>query len=416
MDEKAKKKRISEKTLSTIFFLLVLLVLLASILAKPRSLILSFETSYKASVGESSGTMESVKAAISSSEMAIADRIGFKTAFNELYGAFQSYTSPSRRYISDINYGYLYKTKYDQIAFTVQRVSDEELNAAADRLSELSESLSEEDIAFEFVSLPYKLPPESIRPENQLPQGFFDYANENADRLHNALRERGVRSFDVRPAFWGSDMSQNELFFNTDHHWSIEGAFLGTGILAEHLNEDYDFGIKEGLYDKANFDFITMKENFIGSLGRRVGRVFGGIDDFTLIKPNFENNIRLLQYDSSGNLDLSGSFDDVILEKEKYIEPSDKTTNRYAVYHGDYRELRFINENAGNGSRILIIKDSFGLPVYSFLSLGVEELRAIDLRLFKSDVAAYAKEFKPDLVIVMYNCDCFRDRMFEFGL
>ena len=107
-----------------------------------------------------------------------------------------------------------------------------------------------------------------------------------------------------------------------------------------------------------------------------------------------------------------GSFEDAVLDKA-YLENKDITTNRYAVYHGDNRELIFTN-NKVKGGKVLIIKDSFGIPVYSFMSLGVHEVRALDLRLFNEDLLEYAKQYKPDIVIVMYNVDCFKDEMFDF--
>lgn len=77
-------------------------------------------------------------------------------------------------------------------------------------------------------------------------------------------------------------------------------------------------------------------------------------------------------------------------------------------------ELQFINHNVKKG-KILIIKDSFGLPIYSFMSTGVHEVRALDVRLFKGSVAEYAKEYNPDIVILFYNADCFGGPMFDFG-
>ena len=66
--------------------------------------------------------------------------------------------------------------------------------------------------------------------------------------------------------------------------------------------------------------------------------------------------------------------------------------------------------------KILIIKDSFSLPVYSFLSLGIKEVRAIDMRLFDENVVEYAAAYNPDLVILMYNADSFAPPMFDFHL
>jgi len=62
-----------------------------------------------------------------------------------------------------------------------------------------------------------------------------------------------------------------------------------------------------------------------------------------------------------------------------------------------------------------MIKDSFGLPIYCFLSTGVQEVRALDVRLFKESIAEYAKANQPDVVIILYNADCFGGTMFDFN-
>ncbi len=61
-----------------------------------------------------------------------------------------------------------------------------------------------------------------------------------------------------------------------------------------------------------------------------------------------------------------------------------------------------------------MIKDSFAVPVYSFLSLGVQELQAIDLRYFSESVVDYINDARPDVVVVLYNADSLSPVMFQF--
>jgi hypothetical protein len=156
------------------------------------------------------------------------------------------------------------------------------------------------------------------------------------------------------------------------------------------------------------------KNSYLGSMGRRTGRFYSGLDDFTLITPNFKTNYTLYQYDYGAETIFEGSFEDAILVKDYIKEKAPVDNNMYAVYHGDNTELIFKNTLEDDGS-VMLIKDSFGLPVYCFLSLGVEELRALDLRLFKESVVEYAKENKPEVVIVLYNGDSFNEEMFTFS-
>ena len=66
----------------------------------------------------------------------------------------------------------------------------------------------------------------------------------------------------------------------------------------------------------------------------------------------------------------------------------------YAVYTGDdYNLMRITNEDAVNDKKLLLLKDSFARPVASFLSLGIRQIEAIDLRIEpKISVKEYLKE------------------------
>jgi hypothetical protein len=41
-------------------------------------------------------------------------------------------------------------------------------------------------------------------------------------------------------------------------------------------------------------------------------------------------------------------------------------------------------------------------------------VRALDVRLFQDSVAEYAEKYRPDVVIILYNADCFGGELFRF--
>lgn len=357
-------------------------------------------------------SIEKMKDAICSFEYATNDNIICKMDFIEFYGLTQRIMN--KKIVTDYNYGALYKTVYDQITFTVYH---KDLNNAINNTTALADGLKKSEIPFLYVQAPYKLPPQISGIENikihQLPPNINEYGNSNADNFIEALNNRGIKTYDMRPDFWRSGMSQNELFFNTDHHWNIDGAFLATTLLENYLNSNCGFNIDPEYYDKNNYNRKTYKKFFVGSMGRRVGITYGGVDDFTLITPKFKTRYTVYEKENELTKTYNGDFNNAILVK-KYIDPkADISEDRYAVYHGDNAELIFKNHFVDSG-KILIIKDSFGIPVYSFLSTGVSEIRALDMRLFKGDVLDYALRYKPDIVILMYNVDTFSDIMFDF--
>ena len=53
--------------------------------------------------------------------------------------------------------------------------------------------------------------------------------------------------------------------------------------------------------------------------------------------------------------------------------------------------------------KVLIFKDSFGLPFSAFLSTMVQETRMLDTRYYNGDIEEYVKEYQPDLVLYVYK-------------
>ena len=59
------------------------------------------------------------------------------------------------------------------------------------------------------------------------------------------------------------------------------------------------------------------------------------------------------------------------------------------------------NRNVKNGTKVLVIKDSFAMPIAGFLSLNVSELRMLDIRKENrpQSIKKYVEEYQPDVVL-----------------
>ena len=122
-----------------------------------------------------------------------------------------------------------------------------------------------------------------------MPKGLIDYANENADVLLKTLNEQQVETMDLREYF--KEMPIQEEYFITDHHWKIKTAFEAVNYISEILNNEYNFNT-DNFYTDINHYHITTQENaYLGSIGKRNGKFYGGLDDFEYIVPNFETQL-----------------------------------------------------------------------------------------------------------------------------
>lgn len=293
----------------------------------------------------------------------------------------------------------------------------------SENLSKITEACKAEDITQIYAQAPFKILPGYSR--EQLPAGFVTEANNNADMFISQMEKSGVDVFDFRTILEeNEEIPVNELFYKTDHHWTVPTAFYAAGEFAKYLSEKYDYCSDEEielLTDKNNFKFTTMENCYLGSWGRRTGVLYAGVEDFTYITPDFETDFSIKRVAGDAVYENRGSFYDMVMspkrvEKEKY-GPSEEElaagfgdngiyTDLYSVYmDGFVAEMHMINHKSDNDKKVLIFQDSFGFPFSPFMSFTAKETRVIDLRNWSGDINSYISEYQPHFVITLYNPD-----------
>ena len=391
-----------------VFSLIIYGMFLGMFFSTSENPISYFLTKYRTEVLPGTQFFDKIQKATKIAENTVTEKAFLTPFYIEEYGLIQR--AAGKRALADAGYGEIYKTKYNQITFKISK-KDDQVEAAFIKVKAFKESLDALGIPFLYVQAPFKL----SGGENQLPITREDFSDYNVDKFLELLRENNIDYIDLRNFFEQEGKTAKEVFYDTDHHWKTESAFAATSYIEKHLNKNYGFSIDKKYGDIKNFNQQITPNCFLVSRGRRTGMMYAGLDDFNLITPKFETNFTLTEIENGKKKVYEGSFENAILDSQ-YLGNEKKFTpylNRYAVYHGDNEELIFKN-NLVNKGKILMIKDSFGIPVYSFLSLGVSEVRALDLRLFKRSVSEYAKNNKPDVVLLMYNADAFGDIMYNF--
>ena len=216
---------------------------------------------------------------------------------------------------------------------------------------------------------------------------------------------------------YSAGLNQYDYFFKTDHHWKPEGAFWAFQRMAEHLKDKYGFDIDYDVVDLKNYSLLPIKSLFLGSYGRRVSFTYDGIDECTLITPNFNTNLTYRIY--TENKEYVGDYLNTVIRQERMSYNSVFSQAIYSAYlGGDYGFSATFNENAKTNKRILIIKDSFSWPFCSFMSLAVKEQYIVDMRYInRSKVWELYDQIKPDVVIVLYHARMMDQlNMFDFGI
>lgn len=270
----------------------------------------------------------------------------------------------------------------------------------ADGINTLAKYVREKGTPFLYVQIPYKLDMN----EELVIEGKRDHSNENADRLLDAL-EAEVDTLDLRPLLCKDEESIEKNFFRTDHHWNYYGALQGFSELLRQLDKRFpDSGIDLSCGDPVNWESHTVENWLLGSRGRRTGRFFAGMDDMTYYTPGFETEI-ICEIPEAGE-SYKGDFSEANIRMAKITGEKDPyEKNAYCLYIGDdYGYVRHQNPNASGKLKILLIKESFSLPLTAYLSTAFECIDSVDPRYLENKtVKDCIDELAPDIVILALN-------------
>ena len=295
----------------------------------------------------------------------------------------------------------------------IETVSRRNLDVMGEKISEFSSYLDDQGIEFTFVLAPKK----EDTYDEILPTGVESFANENCDKLVETLEVSNVDVLDLRPYFSDTPEQINKYFFATDHHWTLEGAFLAYQKLTEHiLLKCPESNIDMWYADMEQWEAHTVEDCFLGSHGKRVGVYFGGVDDVTWYTPTFETAMSCAVPDKRQY--YVGDFSDAVVREWRTEGTNYFYSNPYAVYMAqDLALVQHRNGGAPSDLKVLLIKDSFGLPVEAYMSTMYQELDVIDPRYFdECSVAEYVQRTQPDMVVLLINAGNYQNVNYELGV
>ncbi len=253
------------------------------------------------------------------------------------------------------------------------------------------------DKRFVFVLAPAQVP----KYENILPAGYSDYSNENGDHLIETLRANGVPVLDLRDAMADDGLVYSDSFYVTDHHWTTQTGFWAYTRIVDYLVENEMIGPVDAKYtDINNFTTETYSRWFLGSASRRTGIYFAGVDDFSVIRPGFENGGVTFEVPSK-SIFREGDFAEVCFDSDA-IQLGYYIQYPYNVYMDNDFE-RFRNPGAPVDLKVLSLGDSFTNVPSVYLPLIFQNCDELDMRYYHDDFAAYYTDYDPDIIICLIN-------------
>lgn len=189
------------------------------------------------------------------------------------------------------------------------------------------------------------------------------------------LQADGVTTVDACTVFAGKP----ELYYDTDHHWTAEGAYAGYQALMTAFNREYkpaEMFTKEicARFQGSNYSrsclWLTPAEDF---------EIWFGSENLTVT--NGENE------------DIHNG----VIYRER-LEEGDKYT---AFLDGNHSIVRICNpEKEG---KILVIRDSYANSLGCFLAESYGEVVLVDLRYYKTPISQLCAAEAFDDILVCYS-------------
>ncbi|MDO4720440.1 MAG: hypothetical protein Q4A78_07235 [Peptostreptococcaceae bacterium] len=339
----------------------------------------------------------SLKKLIAEREKLYNDHLFERLGFAERYGGLQR--ALGKRMLDDPKEDMrVYRGEGERLFYAIpRRIKAAKLEEMADSIAAFAGRLEEEGVDFVMVSAPNR----NELLCSYLPKGTADFSRENREGFLSELAKRGVETLDLQERFAGAE--GDSVFYRTDTHWRNAFALEAAEILAESFPRTLlPQGRKEMYYRERFYPAL-----YIGSMGKRSGKYFfDGKDDYTLLLPDEMTSYYYMKTEDPDEREWEkrGSFEEVFL-REEVLDSEDEYIDRYTAMMGYGTALEYIrNENLSRG-KVLMIKDSFGMPLAAYLSTQVHELYLVDLRnaKMKERLWALIGEKRPEQVIFLYS-------------
>ena len=205
--------------------------------------------------------------------------------------------------------------------------------------------------------------------------GLEDYKDEAMIRNIYDTASGSVRTVDVADVFAG----QPELYYDTDHHWTSEGAYLGYRAYREALEKDYraESDFTKGIW--AKFQGSTYSRSALWLTPAEELELWQGSDSLSVT-----------------NGESEGTHEGVFYWER--LEEADK----YTVFLDGNHSIVRVRNPQGSG-RLLVVRDSYSNSLGCFLAESYEEVVLVDLRYYRQPVSQLVAEEGFDDVLVCYS-------------
>jgi hypothetical protein len=236
---------------------------------------------------------------------------------------------------------------------------------------------------------------------DRLPPAWHNYLLDTRPALLRAMAAGGP-VLDLTPTL--SNPARRDMYYwRTDHHWTPTGALTGLEAISKKARS-------MGVNIPADGRTYTNRvyPTYYGSTGRKVtAGATRSVDHFAILTPPTWR----------AHSCVAGVCDRPTFVQARANDP-DPYANRYTAFMGgDLGYQRSENPDPAARGTIVLLRDSFGGALSTYLAERVKTLITIDERHYRGqDIRTLVAARHPDLVIVMHNqVSVLGNRLFNSG-
>lgn len=324
-------------------------------------------------------------------ESYISDQFPFRDAWMKAY--VQAQGKMGKTYIND-SYFVDYASGWIISKPVLEMKKEEELATFADGFVEIQDGLNEHEIPMAFFTFPAK----ATYVRNPSPAYLPDDTGEESNRLlHSIMTEKGIDNA-VLMDFIGDEVDVHDMYFKTDHHWNIYGAYQGYEALMENISARIDEDIEPIAYDEAAN--VCLENEFVGSWNKQLYMTVNSDDQVCYNYPkSFESQFKIYKGPVAEGKEIA--FNDIYgLVRNN---PEEDTVSYATGYTADYGVLNIINEHAESDKHIVVVKDSYFNAIQFHVASHFKQLTVLDLRYIEENPVDFIAELDADYVFFVYN-------------
>ncbi|XOK58306.1 DHHW family protein [Paenibacillus elgii] len=204
------------------------------------------------------------------------------------------------------------------------------------------------------------------------------------DQVRRSLH-RDIRFVDVYPVLHAQ--REQSVYYKTDHHWTTRGAFYVYQELSKRM----------GLTPKKEEDFTirTVTDEFYGSLYSKSGFRHVEPDSIELYMPKAGGSCTVAYVEEGRTSDSMYAMDN-LGKKDKYT----------VFFDGNHSLIR-ITTGLRDGTKLLVVKDSYANSLIPFLTPHFSEIYVVDPRYYEDDLKTLIQERQIRDVLLLYNANTF---------